>query len=132
MRVLLLDGNENQAVAAVRSLGRAGHQVMVGEKTRWSKAGWSRHAAGSFFYPSPRVDPDAFIARLVAECEKHPGTFVLPMTESSTSPVSAARDRLIGAGARLVPHRAMAGYLLPPRRFVTRLPKPPILLNYIS
>jgi hypothetical protein len=33
-RVLVLDGNENQAVACVRSLARAGYHVTVGAHTR--------------------------------------------------------------------------------------------------
>ena len=38
MRILVLDGNENQAVAAVRSLARGGHRVEVGAmKTSGSK-----------------------------------------------------------------------------------------------
>ena len=35
MNVLVLDGNENQAVAATRSLARAGHDVHVGAETGW-------------------------------------------------------------------------------------------------
>jgi len=42
MRVLLLDGNQNQAVACVRSLASKGHRVFVGNISGWSKAGWSR------------------------------------------------------------------------------------------
>ena len=40
MRVLVLDGNENQAVACVRSLAKGGHVVSVGADSSWSKAGW--------------------------------------------------------------------------------------------
>ena len=40
MRVLVLDGNQNQAVACVRSLAKQGHSVLVGSTTSWSKAGW--------------------------------------------------------------------------------------------
>jgi predicted ATP-grasp superfamily ATP-dependent carboligase len=102
VRILLLDGNENQAVAAVRSLGRAGHEIQVGAEDRWSKAGWSRHAAGTFVYPSPRRDATAFVDALVDRIAREPGTFVLPLTESSTLPVSAQRQRLYNGGARLV------------------------------
>ena len=31
MKVLVLDGNQNQAVACVRSLAKQGHTVLVGE-----------------------------------------------------------------------------------------------------
>ena len=48
MRVLVLDGNQNQAVACVRSLAKKGHTVLVGNTSSWSKAGWSRSCAGTF------------------------------------------------------------------------------------
>ena len=65
MRVLILDGNQNQAVAGVRSLGRAGYNVLVGESTRSLKAGWSRYCTGTFQYPAPQKDSGAFVRRLV-------------------------------------------------------------------
>ena len=102
MRVLVLDGNQNQAVASVRSLARQGHTVLVGESSSWSKAGWSRHCHGSFQYPAPQKDADAFIRRLTEMVREQPGTLVLPMTEATTLPVSEQRDALRTAGARLV------------------------------
>jgi predicted ATP-grasp superfamily ATP-dependent carboligase len=102
MNVLVLDGNQNQAVASVRSLARAGHTVFVGEAANWSKAGWSRASAGAFRYPSPYGSTDAFIAAIAAFVRSRPGTLVLPMTEATTLPVSAHREHLISAGARLV------------------------------
>lgn len=102
MKVVILDGNENQAVAATRSLRRAGHHVVVGADTAWSKAGWSRAAAGSFRYPSPRADSAAFVNRIADEAAASPGTFVLPMTERTTLPLSASRTRIEDAGGRFV------------------------------
>src|SRR6185503_19523381 len=62
MRVLILDGNENQAVACARSLSRAGHQVSVGADSAWSKAGWSNSCRSTFVYPAPQSDAGAFVA----------------------------------------------------------------------
>jgi predicted ATP-grasp superfamily ATP-dependent carboligase len=103
MTVLVLDGNENQAVAATRSLSRAGHRVLVGAETRWSKAGWSRHAAGTFVYPSPARDADAFVERMAQMARTHPGAFLLPMTERTTLPISRERARLAGHAAFVLP-----------------------------
>ena len=94
MRVLVLDGNENQAVACVRSLARAGHHVEVGADTGWSKAGWSRRCAGSFRYPSPDIDAAGFVDVIHEQAAREPGTLVLPMTERSTLPLSSSRARL--------------------------------------
>lgn len=102
MRAIVLDGNENQAVAATRSLARAGYQVTVGSAESWSKAGWSRHAAASFSYPSPASDPDGFVRRLVTELERGGPAVVMPMTESSTIPVSLHRAEIEAAGGRML------------------------------
>ena len=106
MRILVLDGNENQAVAAVRSLARAGHRVVVGASTAWSKAGWSRDAASTFVYPAPQQDALAFVRCISEEASREPGTLVLPMTERTTLPLSLHRDVIYAAGARMVlpPH----------------------------
>ena len=102
MRILVLDGNQNQAVASVRSLADAGHEVLVGEATGWSKAGWSRFCKGTFQYPNPEKDTAGFIARISDVATRQPGTLILPMTEATTLPISAQRDTLISASARLV------------------------------
>ena len=102
VRVIILDGNENQAVAATRSLGRAGYRVTVGSADSWSKAGWSRHAAGSFTYPSPGSDPAGFVRRLSLELEEGGPAVVLPMTEASTIPVSLHRAEIEAAGGKML------------------------------
>jgi predicted ATP-grasp superfamily ATP-dependent carboligase len=102
MNILVLDGNQNQAVASVRSLARDGHTVFVGEAAPWSKAGWSRASSGTFRYPSPKGPVEAFVAAIAAFVHEKPGTLVLPMTEATTLPLSFHRDMLIAAGARLI------------------------------
>src|ERR1700722_12584891 len=102
MNVLVLDGNQNQAVASVRSLARSGHTVFAGEAAAWSKAGWSRVCSGSLRYPSPQGSVERFIEAIAAFVRAKPGTLVLPMTEATTLPLSAHRDFLISARARLI------------------------------
>lgn len=98
----MLDGNQNQAVASVRSLARAGHEVWVGESSSWSKAGWSRSCARSFEYPAPQREADEFIKKLIDLARLSRGTLILPMTEATTLPISVNREKLAVAGARLV------------------------------
>jgi predicted ATP-grasp superfamily ATP-dependent carboligase len=109
MRVLVLDGNENQSVAAVRSLARAGHVVSVGADTKWSKAGWSRFCTDRFVYPAPQNDTGAFMSRIAEETARETGTFVLPMTERTTLPISHDRERIAAVGGRFVlpPHETV-------------------------
>jgi len=101
MRILVLDGNENQAVACVRSLARAGHIVHVGSSTAWSKAGWSRFSSGAFVYPSPVDDVEAFVAAIVDQLRLVKDALVLPMTEETTLALSNHRSLLAHAGGRL-------------------------------
>jgi len=100
MRILVLDGNQNQAVASVRSLAKAGHTVLVGEASSWSKAGWSRDCRSMFQYPNPEKDVTGFVSRISALAGEQPGTLVLPMTEATTLPLSSEREQLDKAGAR--------------------------------
>jgi predicted ATP-grasp superfamily ATP-dependent carboligase len=102
VRILILDGNQNQAVASVRSLARAGHEVLVGEVGAWSKAGWSRSCRGMFRYPDPQVDGPGFVTRISEMALQQSGTLVLPMTEASTLPLSVQRDQLSRVGAKFV------------------------------
>jgi thiamine monophosphate kinase len=84
MKIIVLDGNENQAVACVRSLARAGHQVVVGAPTARSKAGWSCYCERTFVYPAP--DVSEFVERIVQETRREPGALVMPMTERTPQP----------------------------------------------
>lgn len=102
MRILVLDGNQNQAVASVRSLADAGHEVLVGESSSWSKAGWSRFSKATFEYPNPEKDYSGFIERIAEVAKQQSGTLVMPMTEATMLPISAQRERLLSSGARLV------------------------------
>lgn len=102
MRVLVLDGNQNQAVACVRSLARAGHTVLVGESASWSKASWSRFCRGMFRYPDPHENALEFVNRVAEEASAQAGTLVLPTTEATTLPLSAHREIVFAAGARMV------------------------------
>jgi predicted ATP-grasp superfamily ATP-dependent carboligase len=102
VRILVLDGNQNQAVASVRSLANAGHEVLAGASNSWSKAGWSRSSHATFQYPDPHKDVSAFVARIAEVATQQSGTLVLPMTEATTLPLSAQREVLQNAGAKLV------------------------------
>src|SRR5215831_17757458 len=82
-----------------RSPVRAGHQVVVGAPAAWSKAGWSRYCERTFVYPAP--DVSAFVERIVQEARREPGALVMPMTERTTLPLSAERERVFAAGGRL-------------------------------
>ena len=47
-RVLILDAHTNEALACARSLGRAGHRVLVASQRRRPLAAWSRYCEAAF------------------------------------------------------------------------------------
>ncbi len=102
MRILVLDGNQNQAVAAVRSLAKAGHNVLVGDSTSWNKAGWSRSARSVFQYSAPQSEARSFVDQIAVLVAAEVRTLVMPMTEATTLALSLHRDRIISAGGCMV------------------------------
>ena len=102
MKILVLDGNQNQAVAAVRSLAKVGHNVLVGDSTSWNKAGWSRSARGTFRYPAPQNRVEAFATRIAELVAQESGTLVMPMTEATTLALSLHREKIFSAGGCMV------------------------------
>ncbi len=53
-----------QALAAVRSLGRRGVEVIAADEYRLTPSVLSRFSSESFVYPSPVTDPDGFAAAM--------------------------------------------------------------------
>lgn len=92
--VFITDGLWRKTVAAVRSLGRRGVRVVVGERTRLAPALWSRYVARRSVYPSARLQPDAFIARLRDIFERERIGVLLPMEEETLLTVLRRRDEL--------------------------------------
>ena len=60
MKVFITDGNQRSTLAAVRSLGRAGVFVGIGNDTPQMIAGASRYCREKMIYPSPALQPGQF------------------------------------------------------------------------
>lgn len=100
MRILVTDGNTRAALAITRSLGRAGHEVMVGATTLHSLAGASRHCRARVCYPDPDHYGQTFVD-FIADYAAHEAVdVVLPVTDITTLTIGAHRDR-IPAGCAL-------------------------------
>jgi len=93
MRVLITDGENRAALAAVRSLGRAGHTVIVGEKHTPSLAQTSRFCSRRIVYPDPISSSDAFIDSLAAIVHQHDIEALLPISDITTFLVTGNRHR---------------------------------------
>jgi predicted ATP-grasp superfamily ATP-dependent carboligase len=97
-RVLVLDGQTTQALACVRSLGRAGYRPLVGSRQRRPLAGWSRWASGSRRIGGETVE--AFAELRAWAVERGVG-IVLPTTERSCLLLNLEREEWETAGIRL-------------------------------
>lgn len=93
-RVLVLDGNQRAALAAVRSLGSRGLWVSVGESTDTSLSGHSRYCRINEYYHDPYHSPRLFFDDLCNLIAKHNITFLLPITEATTYAVLRYRSEL--------------------------------------
>ena len=91
MKVVVTDGNNRAALAVTRSLGRLGHQVIVGERRAPALAQTSRFCAGRFVYPDPVSQPDAFAERVLAAVTEHQAGALIPMADVTTFSVLRRR-----------------------------------------
>lgn len=98
LRVLVLDGQTNQALACVRSLGRAGYVVFVASRRRRPLAAWSRWAAG---HRRLGAETPGEFADLRAWAVHQGVSVVLPMTERSCLLCNGQREEWEAAGIML-------------------------------
>ncbi|MFX0196745.1 MAG: ATP-grasp domain-containing protein [Candidatus Hodarchaeota archaeon] len=85
--VIVLDGNQRPALAITRLLGRKGIKVAVGEEVLSSLSSCSRYCSYRFSYPSPYVNPEAFIEKIQKISARNHGATLLPITDVTLSEV---------------------------------------------
>lgn len=64
MRVILTFSRGWNALAAARSLGKKGVEVIAGDEYPFSPTSFSKYTIASFLYPNPDRDPDGFLNKL--------------------------------------------------------------------
>ena len=89
----MTDGDNRATLAVTRSLGRAGHTVVVGEKRIPSLAQTSRYCAGRWHYPDPVTQGDAFADSLAEALREHRIDVLLPVADITTFEVVRHRAR---------------------------------------
>lgn len=107
--MVVTDGDERAALAAVRSLGAAGWHVVVASQRPRSLAAASRYAAREAIVPPPLDDPDGFRRAIAALTQRERPALLLPVSEAAL--LALGDDRTIFAPAT-VP--------FPPREIVRR------------
>lgn len=101
--VLVTDAEQRSALAAVRSLGRAGHRVIVCASRPRPLAAASRYAAAHAEVADPLRDPERFAADVGELVRARGADTVLAMTEPSLLAILAAPDALHGARVPVPP-----------------------------
>ena len=94
MRILITDGNERAALAAARSLVRAGHEVCVTAATPWSLAGVSRGVHAHVIPADPLIDPAGYVAQVRHVAERVGARVLLPITDPSVEALLEHRAAL--------------------------------------
>lgn len=95
--VLVTDGEQRSALAVVRSLGRAGHRVLVASALPQSLAGGSRYVARELLVPDPLADPDGFTAAIAVAVREASVRAVLPVAEPSVLALLERREQVMPA-----------------------------------
>jgi predicted ATP-grasp superfamily ATP-dependent carboligase len=106
MKILVTDGNQRSTLAVVRSLGRKGFTVSVGEETSSSLAGASRFCSERIVYPSPVSAPQAFAAHLGAVLESGRFDLFIPMTDVACELTLPLRDQISSLTQVALPERS--------------------------
>jgi predicted ATP-grasp superfamily ATP-dependent carboligase/protein-tyrosine-phosphatase len=93
-RVLVLDGNQGSSLAIVRSLGRRGIEVDVGERRAPFLSSYSRFAHAAFAYPDPLTDPSSFVGAVRDRTRSRAYDLVIPVTEDTVQPLAKSREEI--------------------------------------
>jgi len=71
MRVILTYGRAWSALAATRSLGKRGVEVIAGDEYEFAPAALSKYTIAKFIYPNPDLEPERFLDTLEEVIRKH-------------------------------------------------------------
>ncbi|HKY06329.1 MAG TPA: ATP-grasp domain-containing protein [Blastocatellia bacterium] len=95
VRILVLDGHTNQALACVRSLGRAGYEVIAASDRRLPLSAWSRYCKDYIHLDGENIGS---FAALRERARTSGVSLVLPVTERSCLLLNAERREWEAAG----------------------------------
>lgn len=96
VRILITDSDNRSALAATRSLGRAGYKVFTAGDSHPSLASVSRYSTEFSAYRSPNRSPEDFVRDVAAMVVRHRIDVLLPMTEITTLLLTQHRALLPG------------------------------------
>jgi predicted ATP-grasp superfamily ATP-dependent carboligase len=95
MRALVLEGIVRECLAVVRSLGRHGVEVDVGDPSRINPARFSKYVSRFFRYPDPKERPDHFFRWLLDHIKRHSYDMVFPLNDYTYEVCTQYQDELL-------------------------------------
>ena len=93
-KVLVTDSGRGSSIAIIRSLGRAGYNVVAADATDRSIGFRSRYAHETLVYPSPMNDRSAFIEVLLDAVKAKGIDLIIPVTDPVIQSILASRKIL--------------------------------------
>lgn len=92
--VLVTDGRQRSTLALVRSLGKKGINITVGEDELPCLASKSKYCRYAFKYPSPIFHPYDFIESLMVELQREKYDLLIPMTDITSCLIAEHKKKL--------------------------------------
>jgi biotin carboxylase len=102
-RVLVTDAGRGSAIAVIRSLGRAGWDVVAADSTPRSAGFRSRFTVSTLVYPHPLCEPERVVELLLAEAAARRIDLIIPVSDEVLLPLSAHRERFAGVCTLAIP-----------------------------
>jgi predicted ATP-grasp superfamily ATP-dependent carboligase len=93
-RILITDGEQRSALAAARSLGRAGYDVHVASHKRASLAGASKYVRSAVEVPNPLARPAEFVGAVRTAVVELQIDVLIPVTEAALLALLPARESI--------------------------------------
>lgn len=101
--MLLTDAQQRKTLAAIRSLGRKGLNILAAEDTRWATSSFSKYCRRGLVYPNPAAEPDAFIKWLKKTIQENSCEALFPMDDHVMELVIRHKEELGNTCRMLLP-----------------------------
>ncbi|NOU58408.1 ATP-grasp domain-containing protein [Marinifilum caeruleilacunae] len=103
-RIFVMDGRSRAALSIIRSLGRKGYHVIVGESYPCASF-YSKYVSKKLIYPDPRKQPELFEEFILNWAKNHANAFLIPVRDDCTEICGKIKDELEQFVTLLVPNR---------------------------
>lgn len=103
MTVLITDAQLRKTLAAIRSLGNKGIDIIASEDTRWTTSSFSKFCGRGLVYPRPGKQPEAFFEWLVKTIQEDLVEVLFPMDDNVMDVVIAHKEELQKLCRMLIP-----------------------------